>query len=265
MRTHGYNYHDNVGSEVGASRSQFNSETLDLLSKIYKPIKSWKLAANPNAIISTSPSNNNLYNDVFYFIYSGFNYEAHSGMSHLEFDLFRRLPGSHFLDLPSFKRLAQYHNSLWTYLNHDLAHLSRFFNQVFPKELLLILSSPDKEKLLEIYFQREAMLQGAMWQSIDDYFRNDPQRDRYFSMTLFLKRFFNLQHELTSESNELFSNNFSPTDYRSILKFLKIFYNRNKDGFKDLNISFENFRHGVNTEFKKHLQEIPRNILLRKY
>ncbi len=268
LRTHGYYYTGiNVGSEKPNSRSDLNQETIYLLSKIYHPIESWNLMDNDSGqIVNTSPSNNNLYNDIFYFIYSFWDYSDYNGMDDLEFKLFKRLPGSHFIDLASFKRI-DHHAGLRGFLRHDLSHLSRFLIHVFVKELLLILNSDDKEKYLSVYLQREAMLQGAIWQSIDDFFKNHPHINAEHFIQLFVNRFFNLQHEHTFGKTGIVSNNYSPTSYRSIRKFLKVFYKQYNSNFKymEVPISFENFRNGVTTEFKKHLQEIPRNILLRKY
>ncbi len=233
----------------GVMPTHYSEENITLLQNILKPVN-WMLP-NQKPITSYTIKKNNLFDLVFYFIHVSDN---QTNRDFLDFPEFRRIEGSHFLHVPSVSALkSKGYKNLWDYLLHDLFHLKNFIEYTLPEELLVILNSPNKEDLLIKYLEKQAILQGSMWNSLDEFFQDPTSQSlatKIEDSKAFVLSFFNAQQEASS-----YFVHFSATCYKTIFNHLAQFYKLYKTDFKDEKISLKDFTNSVKSRFNKHLEK----------
>ncbi len=235
---------DSLGFNYTRSRLLYqNIESYNLLKNTFRPAD-WMLT---NKRICETPESNNLFNMIFYFI--------HINQDILTFSDFRRTEGSHFLHIPSFNGLKKkIFIELWKYINHDLLHVTDFIHHSFPEELIIALNSDNKGTIIREYLEKETILQGSMWNSLNEVFQVPSflkLTDETGGLESFIYWLFDKQHENTFG----YAANFSPTSAKSILDFSEFFYDKYENDFQQQSISLRSFKNEVKIHFNKQITE----------
>jgi hypothetical protein len=103
--------------------------------------------------------------------------------------------------------------------------------------------------------EKQAILQGCMWNSLDEFFQdNSFLISSKSGFDSFIDSFFDRQHERITDYSPSYS---SPTSHKAILSFMEYFYNNRHLSFKDNNISFKEFESQVILLFNKQLEKYP--------